>query len=62
MCPDNTNELSTEGGWDTDWSTGRQPAPRRAVASPRDLVGLLFEPYRNDSPFTDVRQFLTRQH
>jgi len=53
--------LDSDGGWDTDWATGHQPVPGGAVlASPRNLVGMLFDPYPNDSPFTDITQFLTR--
>jgi hypothetical protein len=54
--------LDSDGGWDTDWLTGRrQPATGRTVASPRDLVGQLFEPYPNGNPFTDITQFLGRR-
>jgi hypothetical protein len=51
--------LDSDGGWDTEWLTGTQPARSRTVASPRNLVGLLFEPYPHESPFTDITQFLT---
>jgi hypothetical protein len=53
--------LDSDGGWDTDWLTGRRPATGRTVASPRELVGMLFEPCANDSPFTDLTQFLARR-
>jgi len=52
--------LDSDGGWDTDWATGHQPASADAPGSPRNLVGMLFEPYSNDSPFTDITGFLTR--
>jgi hypothetical protein len=50
--------LDSDGGWDTDWATGHPPASG-PIASPRNLVGMLFDPYPDASPFTDVTQFLT---
>ena len=52
--------LDSDGGWDSDWAIGHQPASAGVLGSPRNLVGMLFEPYPDTSPFTDITQFLTR--
>ena len=53
--------LDSDGGWDTQWLTGHHPASAGTVlASPRNLIGMLFEPYPDTSPFTDITTFLTR--
>jgi hypothetical protein len=53
--------LDSDGGWDTDWATGHQLVPGDVLASPRSLVGVLFDPYPDTSPFTDISEFLTRR-
>ncbi len=52
--------LDSDGGWDTQWLTGHPASAGSVIASPRNLVGMLFEPYPDTSPFTDITQFLTR--
>ena len=53
--------LDSDGGWDTQWLTGHHPASAGTVlASPRNLVGMLFEPYPDTSPFSDITTFLIR--
>src|SRR6266545_4647011 len=52
--------LDSDGGWDTQWLTGHHPVPAGVLASPRNLVGMLFEPYPDTSPFTDITAFLSR--
>ena len=52
--------LDSDGGWDSDWATGHQPTSAGVLASPRTLVGMLFDPYPDTSPFTDITAWLTR--
>jgi hypothetical protein len=52
--------LDSDGGWDSDWATGHPPASAGVLGSPRNLVGMLFDPYPDQSPFTDITRFLTR--
>src|SRR5438270_13034135 len=35
--------VDSDGGWDTDWATGHPPVPGGVLASPRSLVGVLFD-------------------
>jgi hypothetical protein len=53
--------IDSDGGWDTDWLIGPQPTRAGATLSARELIGQLFEPYPQASPFVDITEFLTRR-